>query len=436
MPNGALSAGVTVGGASGTQTLQVAGTTQGNGTFQDSVFNPGYSGQQLTIGAHGVLQMTSSGSNPGRSIVGGDIVSSGLITVDPGASGPNTGRDLRANVTNNAGGVIAFHTDVTTCGCGSGGTWINNGMFTTDAGTTSTLSRTGAGINFTQSGGTLANNGEIAIDGTLTHSGGGTTGNPIQICGTLNPAGPGTASFAPVGTASCNSFSIGSDIGSGDTVEVNTTTSLLDAYIGSFTNHGTLSFDSSSGHLVQLHAGQSDVFTNAGTLNFTGTNVAVKLVNNGTTNIVASPGLSTNFNTPITQAAGTLTVAGTLNAQAGVTLSGGTIANPGTLGAIGFTHTGGNATGNPVMVCSYVSAPGPGTGSFQLLNAAAGNPNGACGNPYIASDIGAGDTVEVHADNAQLDAFIGSFTNHGTLSFDSSSGHLVQLHAGQSDVFT
>ncbi|MDQ6777186.1 MAG: hypothetical protein M3071_13430, partial [Actinomycetota bacterium] len=106
---------------------------------------------------------------------------------------------------------------------------------------------------------------------------------------------------------------------------------------------------------VQLHAGQSDVFTNAATLNFTGTNVAVKLVNRGTTNIVASPGLSTNFNTPITQAAGNLNVAGTLNTAnfAGVTLSGGTTTVDGTLNQDPFDAlalTGGTLQGSGTIV--------------------------------------------------------------------------------------
>jgi hypothetical protein len=107
----------------------------------------------------------------------------------------------------------------------------------------------------------------------------------------------------------------------------------------------------STGHQVQLHGqGNPNVLTNDGTLNFTGTNVAMTLVNNGTTNVLAATGLSTNFNTPITQAAGSLNVPGSLNAPS-LSMTGGSTTVDGTLNVTNnLPLTGGTLQGAGTVI--------------------------------------------------------------------------------------
>jgi hypothetical protein len=362
--DGGDSAGLTVGGSSGTQTLQLVGTTV-SGSPQDASLNPGYSGGVFTIGAHGVLQMTSSGSNPGATFLGGSVVSSGLITVDAGSPGPNTRRDLRANVTNNAGGVIAFHTDVVSCGCGSGGTWINNGTFTTDPGTTTFLSRSGAGIDFTLAGGTFASNGRTIIDGSMTHTGGVTTGNPIQVCGNVDAHDPSTASFEIIyDTAYCGGGAITGDIGAGDTVLVNNTDPSAQLLVsgGSYTNNGTLTLEGAPSDKYLIGGGQ---ITNVGTLNMLGagrSEIQKSIVNTGTVNVGAGETLSMNGN--FTQSGGALKIAGTFDALHFMTEPGGTNTVDGTLNlTANLPITGGTLQGIGTIV-----APGGVTNTSGIVH--------------------------------------------------------------------
>ncbi len=334
--NGGNAKGITLGGASGTQTLAVVGSTNA-GNPHTSELIPSFGGNPFTIGTHGVLQLTSSGSNPGPAIVGGNIVSSGLIRTDAGSPGASTFRDIRANVTNNAGGTIAFHTDVSTCNCSPNHVWVNNGSFTTDAGTSATFNATGNGVSFTQSGGTFVNNGQITISGGLTHTGGDMTGNPIKVCGDLNAPGPGSASFEypPCGGK------ITGDIGANDTVRLNNTgAGQLHVDSVDFTNHGTLTLDGGPGdkYLVNNH-----LITNAGTLNLLpgGTSIIQsRLINLGTVNIPV--GAAAVFDRTIDQNGGILDDEGSLHASGAVTVAGGTLQGAGAFSAdAGITNSGG-----------------------------------------------------------------------------------------------
>ncbi len=132
------------------------------------------------------------------------FLNSGLVRTDAGSVAGT--RDIQNNVTNNATGVIALHTNTNTCGCGGTHTWINHGTITTDPGTFNTFTGTAAGVLFTQDGGTFTNNGRAIISGGYTHTGGTTTGNPIELCGS-HFSGPSTAAakfeFDTVPSVSC-----------------------------------------------------------------------------------------------------------------------------------------------------------------------------------------------------------------------------------------
>ncbi len=437
MPAGADTAGLSLGGTAGagTQTLQIVGSTA-SGNAQDSLLNPSYSGGTFTIGASGVLQLTSSGSNPGGAGVGGSIVSSGLIRTDPGAPGPSTYRRISANVTNNAGATIALHTNMDTCGCGSGGTWINNGTITTDASTTSTFTRTGAGISFTQPSGTFNNNGAAQISGAFTNSGGTTTGNPIELAGNLDASSSGHASFEfdDVPALGSDGGALTNDIGANTTVLIHNNTaangSINVSVPADITNHGTLTLDGGPGQDQLLGSG-GHTLTNAGTLNLSADSgapsmhITTALANTGIVNLAANS--NADATALLTQSAGAFNIGAgaTFSSVNGVSLSGGTIANTGTFDGANFSHTGGSTTGNRIELCGgTLTAPGPGTASFEIVDNASCNG----GNIAAGSTVGGGDDVRFRSFAAQNDVGNGSFTNDGTITLQSSAGHLVQLH--------
>jgi fibronectin-binding autotransporter adhesin len=429
-PEGADS--LVLGGASGTQTLRLEGTNV-NGSPQQARFGVA-NGQSLAVGSHGVVQLTSAGPDPGAAILGGGLLdNAGLVRTDPGTSGTSTFKDIRANVTNEPGGTIAFHADTTTCACGSGGTWINQGTLTTDAGTSSTLSRTGAGIVFTQPAGTgsIVNHGTFEVDGSLSNAAGTTAGNPVEVCGSLDPSGPGAASFAFAQRTVCNGWELAGDVGAGTTVlarNASTTGSITVGTAGALTNHGTLSLDGVPGS-PQTQLVGSGTLTNAGTLQVLqpgSSLITTPLTNTGT--VTLASGSALEVRNVIHQSAGSFALAAGSSLSTGydVTLSGGTLGGAGRFTTTGtFTHSGGATTGAPIVICSgSLAAAGPGTASFELPG-----PDGGCGNPTIAGDVGAGDTIDVHTASGTLDVFFSSFVNRGTLRLD--GGATNQLHGTQ-----
>jgi hypothetical protein len=425
---------LTVGGASGTQTLQLLGTVSA-GAPVDSLFGVGPG--SLTVTTHGVLQLTSQGSNAGGvTLTGGTIINSGLVRTDPGASGSSVNRDIQDNVVNNAGGVIALHADTNTCGCGNTHTWTNNGTISTDPGTISTFTGTAAGVLFFQptSTGTFINNGHAEIGGAFTNGAGTTSGNPIELCGDVSTPGPGAASFEfddlPNINCGGGGGSITGDIGANASVLIHntsTTNALMVTATTDIVNHGVLTMDGGAGTAQDQLLGSSRTLTNAGTLNLSqgaSGQIQMILTNTGTVNLTA--GTTIDLAKTFTQSAGSFIAAGTLHANNPVNLTGGTIATTGTFLADGgeVTHTGGGTTGSPITLCGVgLTAPGPGTASFQFVS------NSSCNNGSIDSDIGAGDSVDIHAGSPGLDIFLGIVVNHGSLTIGGGPGQ-DQLHGG------
>jgi hypothetical protein len=422
---------LTVGGASGTQTLQLLGTVSA-GAPVDSLFGVGPG--SLTVTTHGVLQLTSQGSNAGGvTLTGGTIINSGLVRTDPGASGSSTNRDIQDNVVNNATGVIALHADTNTCGCGNTHTWTNNGTITTDPGTISTFTGTAAGVLFSQptSTGTFVNSGHAEIGGGFTNTAGTTSGNPIELCGDVSTPGPGAASFEfddlPIINCGGGGGSITGDIGAHASVLIHNTDTVSALPVTATTdvvNNGVVTMDGGAGTAQDQLLG-NHIFTNAGTLNLSqgaSGQIQMTLTNTGTVNLTA--GTTIDLARTFSQSAGSFIDGGTLHANNPVNLTGGTIATTGTFLADGgeVTHTGGATTGNPITLCNVgLTAPGPGTAGFQFVS------NGSCNGGSIDSNIGTGDSVDIHAGTPGLDITLGIVTNQGSLSISGGPGQ-VQLH--------
>jgi hypothetical protein len=420
---------LTLGAASGTQTLRLLGSTTTGGAQQDSIFR---ADGTVTVGQHGVLQYSAIGSNPGgiTSTGSGTIVNSGIVRTDLG-SGAGT-RDIQNNVTNNSGGVIALHTSTSTCGCGGTHLWSNAGTITTDAATTSTFTGTANGVQFSQSGGTVMNKGRMEIGGGYTHTGGTTTGNPIEICGSLDgPANTAaTFEFHPLPDINCGgggSSQLTGDIGSATSVLIHSESGgVISSVAQALTNRGTITIDGGPGQ-GQL-VGQP--FTNAGTLNISpasgapSTHITSAFTNRG--RIVIAANDSADLASKFTQSAGEVTVGAgaTFSANNNMAFSGGTIANSGTFTENGqLDHTGGSSSGHLIELCGGdLNTPGPGNAGFVIGRIS------NCSSMGIDGDVGAGSTVRVESTDPQIDVSTGSFANHGAVTVVSDPTHLVQLH--------
>jgi fibronectin-binding autotransporter adhesin len=364
--------GVTLGGSSGTQTLQILGTTNA-GSPQDALFNVG--ADNLTVHASGVLQLTGSGSNTGGATItgGGTIVNSGLVETDLGVSGGTTNRDIQNGVTNNPGGTVALNADTNTCGCGGTHHWTNDGTIITAPGTTSTFTGTAQGVLFTQTTGSFVNQGRALISGGFTNAGGTTSGNPIEFCGTsLDAHGSGAASFEfdPLPELNCGAGGVGGnltgDIGPNTTVLVHNTTSAATVSLSlnpSITNHGTLTFDGGPGQ-DQLVGNGSTPFTNAGTLNLNAasgapsTHFVSHVTNTGTLDV--GPGSNADIAGPFTDAGGAVNVAPGGNfSTSSATVSGGTLTVNGTFDPGGtLPLTGGILQGTGTIAQSVDNSGG------------------------------------------------------------------------------
>jgi fibronectin-binding autotransporter adhesin len=364
--------GVTLGGSSGTQTLQILGTTNA-GSPQDALFNVG--GDNLTIQSSGVLELTGSGTNTGGSTItgSGTIINSGLVQTDLGVSGGTTNRDIQNGVTNNPGGTVALNTDTNTCGCGGTHHWTNDGTIVTAPGTTSTFTGTAQGVLFTQTTGSFVNHGRALISGGFTNAGGTTSGNPIEFCGTsLDAHGSGTASFEfdPLPELNCGSGGVGGnltgDIGPNTTVLVHNTTSAATVSLSlnpSITNHGTLTFDGGPGQDQLVGSGQTP-FTNAGTLNLNADSAAPSthfvsyVTNTGTINLAS--GSHADIAAPFTQAGGVITInSGSSFSTNSTTVSGGTLTANGTFDPGGtLPVTGGVLQGTGTIAQSVDNSGG------------------------------------------------------------------------------
>jgi hypothetical protein len=378
------------------------------------------SNKDLSNGTHPI--------NPGSAYLGGTVVNSGQISTDVGTPGASSSRGIRATVTNNPGGTITMHTDM-----GGSGDWVNNGTVTTDAGTTTTLIATGAGASFSQSNGTLANSGHFQLYGTVTNSGGSTTGNPVELAGNLDASSSATASFEfdVVQALGTSGGHLTGDIGAHTTVLVHDSgagQTLPLTLSQSVTNHGVLTLDGAAGTGEDQLLGGSTL-TNAGTLNLSqaGTSqIQSPMTNTGTIDLAAGTTVYTAHNR-ITQQAGSFNIpaGGMFDSNNAFDLTGGTLSNLGTLNAVDFSHTGGSETGNRILLCGgTLTAPGPGAASFDFVDSA------SCSGGQIAngSTIGSGDDVRFSTTRAQTDVGNGSFTNDGTLTILSTATQQVQFH--------
>lgn len=290
-----VAGGITLGGSSGTQTLELAGDA-GNG-FAELVLSSQGSGSSGVL-AHGVVQLSNqdAGTYPLLNVTGGTLTNAGTIQSLPGTA-VGGGRLLYGNLDNQGLLAVSASLDEDTGGSES---WTTSGTITIAAGQRLFFS---AG-DFSQTGGTITNSGTFLQDsGTFTASAGTATGNALGLKNvTIVPTGTGSGVFTVFASST-----LGGDIAPGYTVRVaGQTLSATLNVTADRTNNGTLTLDND----------------NAGSNAFLNISAGKTLTNAGAMSVEVGAGLgSGRFVAGALSNAGTLTLNEQLQLQSGATLT-------------------------------------------------------------------------------------------------------------------
>jgi hypothetical protein len=412
--------------------LRIEGTAT-----QDSIVN--FAADADTVANNGKIHLTSTdaGHNVQLHATDGDpnsLTNNGTIETLAGSGG---GRTLGQGITNAASGLIHIGADT-----GASGLRLTNsgGQITVDANKTFAMS----GNPFTQTSGTITNNGSMTKTGsTFVMSGGTINGaNPIELSGAN---GGGLQPTAGSGSFVMHGGEIGSNVGAGFTIinEATTGNSNVNFTPDGLTNAGTIRLTSTGANTAQLSAASNNVdsLTNTGTietLGSTGGRVLGQWITNnptGTIHIGADTGPTglriKNAGGQITVDSGkTFTLDGnTFSQSSGTTTNNGTITKTGGQTII----TGGTIDGaNPITLSGMNGGglqPSAGSGSFLIH-----------GGGEIGSNVGAGFTItnEATTGNSNVNFSADGLTNAGTIKLTSTGANTAQLAAasGNADSLT
>jgi hypothetical protein len=410
---------LTLGGGSGTQTVDVQGGTSGSSLLT-------LTSNGSTVGTHGVLALDSqsaTGSGYAEIDSRGSNVwlkNSGTFetldaTVQPDYIGVNLTNDGNVSI---AGASTQENTDVAI---------VNNGSFTIAS--TGNLLDQGTGTSFAQTAGTLVNSGSLVLNGaTFTQSGGADSGNQVQLTqfSTLIDSA-GTGSFITTGT---NNLRGTIPTGQSLTVTGGNTSGVL-TLLGNVTNDGDLTLlAGSGGGDVELSndsvAGRG--LKNYGDFGTSGDSGAYIDISSDLTNEIGAtvtlgavitndePSCNiTNDGTFAVPVKDTLDVIGGSEAGTTFTQSNGTLANHGTirLNSADFAASGGTETGHPVQLTDGSGLiDSAGSGSYTLLEQSS-----------LSGTIPAGQSVTARGSSTGSAAvdLATDVTNNGTLVLDSTS---------------
>ncbi len=355
---------------------------------------------------------------------------------------------LRADITNDSGGIFTIDGADTAEDGGNGATtFANDGTLSvgTSGGITVSSSST-----FTQAGGTLANSGSFTVsNGTFTQSGGTDSGNAISITSSKLVDSAGGGSFNLFG-----SDTLSGTLPSGQTVDaIGNPTSPVEVTLGTnVTNNGTFELDSEtttgSGYAMLYQSSSDFTFTNSGTGTFEtlgatlspdylradltndtggiftidgantaedGGNGATTFANDGTLSVGTGGVLTVSSSSTFTQSAGTLANSGSFTVSNGK-----------------FTQSGGTDSGNAISI----------TNSSTLADSAGGGIFDLFGTDTLSGTIPAGQTVvAIGNPSNNTEVTLGSnVTNNGTFELDSgtaaSSGYAMLYQSSSDFTFT
>jgi hypothetical protein len=367
------------GGATGTQTLEVSGSSN------DGLLSLGAAS---TVSRNGVLALapTSTGYAQISGASSLTVGSGGVLSTVAGNSGSQPAY-ISVPVTNHAGGTVTI---------GAASTLQESDTLTTNAGTLTVAS--GADLALANSS-SFTNTGSLAVAGTLsddngtfTESGGAETGNPVTFTGgesTLaDSAGTGAFSFVTDGTLT-------GTIPSGQTVTVSgASTSVVVSLNSAVTDDGVLALAPTSAGYAQINggsnnenlltvgsggvlstvaggAGSQSAYINSTVTNQAGGTITIGaaesyqdddnlITNNGTLQVV-NGGELTLTNGSILTNTGTLGV--TVNGTSGT----GGISGPGVTLEVGSTLAA-TTVGSPAVGTEFIPITGPVVGTFSAFS--------------------------------------------------------------------
>ncbi len=320
------------------------------------------------VGPHGAVDLGSTNEEPTGGTHGGLVSEAGTL-VNEGAIVSENTNDETPNYINgsfdNVGSVLVQNTLD-----GSFATWTTSGTIAIEPGQLFRISEAGPGASFTQTAGTIANQGAMEqAGGSFTANGAGVaTGNPMVLEGdvTIAPTGSGSATLHVKGEG----IHLAGDIAAGYTVWSSGIPGLTHGKLivsGSHTNHGTLEFGSSDGTHGAIESSGGSL-TNAGTMIFENTmngpdGLYGPLVNDGVLRLegaVSGTGAITN--------AGSISVPSgdTLEAESlGQTAAGSLLLGRASSGNAPVTLSGAASLGGAIAV----NASGLASGSYPLVAA-------------------------------------------------------------------
>jgi hypothetical protein len=245
-----------------------------------------------TVEPRGVFVMSSAVGNPflqgnGSSSVGTLDNYGQFKTV----AGKGWSRYLYSDIVNEPGGTMSIAAANLPGGATyqSGATLVNHGKITVARGSAYDVSQ----ATFTQSGGSVSNQGTFEVsDATINKSGGTASGNAWQLYNgaTLHDqAGTGSFTFQNSGTLTGGTIPAGQTV----TVDGDASTNTVLGLAGNVTNHGTLVLTATN-----LNGGPSNAMVS------TASSAMVTLFNKGTISTVQGPGWSRYFYVNVTNEAG------------------------------------------------------------------------------------------------------------------------------------
>jgi fibronectin-binding autotransporter adhesin len=411
---------LTVGGASGTQTLSVQSTSSANASLTTS--------EGLAIGAHGVVTMTNNVADKdenGVTLVG-PITNAGTLASEKGNGSSGGNRSIQGNVTNT--GTLAI--DHTTEYNGASTTLTNEGTLDLAEGTTLHVTDKSGVVN--GSGGKIAATGSavVLVSGSETSftQGAGTTSGTLPVIvddSALKYTGSGASSIAIRGTST-----LAGNISAGQSLVIQSTSG-ENANVtagASFSNAGSIALTNaadSDENSETLVIAKGDTLTNSGTLaseKGNGSSGGSRSVQGNVTNTGT---LAIDHTTEYNGESATLANEGTLDLAEGTTLhvtdksgvvngSGGKIAGTGS-GTVfvqgsgtSFTQGAGTTSGTlPVIVDdSALTYTGSGASSIAVR-----------GTITLAGNISAGQSLVIQStsgENANVTAGA-SFSNAGSI---------------------
>jgi hypothetical protein len=320
------------------------------------------------VGPHGAIELGSTNNEPTGGTHGGVVVKAGTLVNEGTITSENTNDETPNFIDgnfDNAGSLLvenAFE--------GNFASWTTSGSIAVEAGQIMRISESSPSSTFTQTAGTIANQGKLEITGgSFAASGSGVaTGNPIELEGhiSLAPSGSGSATLhLKTGAAKLTS-----DIAPGYTVLSSGIPGLTHgqlAIVGNRTNRGTLEL----GSLDETHGTIEAVggtLTNVGTIVFENTmngpdGLNGPLVNDGVLRL----------ENPLS-GTGQITNAGTMSIPASVTLEAESFTQTAT-GALSLARA---VSSSPPLLLSgtaslagtvSVDAAGLASGSYPLIAA-------------------------------------------------------------------